>query len=353
MKRFVRMVRNDFKLAVTAVPIHLIAIFQPTVMYLLMAVTMVNPTFDVRVTASAAPEQERLLAAMSQVGSPIGERYIHSILVDADEPVESQVISVETYAGQLTGVQRYGYIDSNLVKNYRNRLTASVLHMWNQELGERAVTIEQYPWMPLEIPYIVYFGMALLPTSAFIAAAMIGGFLTAQEFEFKTITEYRLSPLGPGWVLAARMTRLVITGLFAATFLILAIGLTTGRWPSALLPVYLALLPVTIFAGCLGVLAGLLLRSTLPAFVLSLVSGFGCWLLGDGFGLAAGFNRTYEAISRFTPNAHAVELTFPYYYFGYSVGKPMQSVIILFIMCIVMLAAVVLVYRRRVRVHQA
>jgi hypothetical protein len=352
MKRFIWLVRNEFKLALTAVPIHLIAIFQPTVMYLLMATIMVTPTFDMRVVDSDAPGQERLLAAMSQVGSPIGEPYINPIRVDADEPIESQVVSIEMYNDRFTAVQHYGYIDSNVVKNYRNRLTASVLNMWNQELGASAVKIEQYPWMPLEISYDTYFGMALLPVAAFIAAAMIGGYLTAQEFEFETITEYRLSPLGSGWVLAARLTRLVLTGLLAATFLMLSTGWVTGRWPSALLPVYLALLPVAFFAGCLGVLAGLLLRSTLPAFVVALGSGFGCWLLGDGFGLAAGFNRTYETISRFTPNAHVVELTFPYYYFGYPVGKPVQSAVVLVSMCVVMLVAVALVYRRRVRAHQ-
>ncbi|MBN2502410.1 MAG: ABC transporter permease [Anaerolineales bacterium] len=352
MKRFVWLVRNEFKLALTAVPIQLIAIFQPTLMYVLMATIMVTPTFDMRVVDSSAPEQEDLLTAMAEVGSPIGVRYINPILVDADEPIESQVVSIENYGVELTAVQHYGYIDSNVVKNYRNRLTASVLNMWNQNLGGRAVTIEQYPWMPEEIPYITYFGMALLPTAAFIAAAMIGGYLTAQEFEFETITEYRLSPLGFGWVLAARLTRLVLTGLFAASFLMLATGLITGRWPSALWPIYLALLPVTVVAGCLGMLAGLLLRSTLPTFVIALGSGFGCWLLGDGFGLAAGFNRTYEAVSRFTPNAHVVELTFPYYYFGYLVGDPGQSVGMLLLMCVVILTVVTLVYRQRVRAQQ-
>jgi ABC-type multidrug transport system permease subunit len=353
MNRFVWLVRNEFKLALTAVPIHLIAIFQPTLMYLLMATIMVTPTFDMRVVESDALEEADLLAAMSQVGSPIGEPYINPILVDADDPIESQAISIERVDERLTAVQHYGYIDSNVVKNYRNRLTASVLRMWNQDLGGDAVTIAQYPWMPEEIPYITYFGLALLPMGAFIAAAMIGGYLTAQEFEFETITEYRLSPLRFGWVLAARLTRLVLTGLFAATFLILATGFVTGNWPNALLPIYLALLPVTMVAGCLGVLAGLLLRSTLPAFVLALGMAFGCWLLGNGFGLAAGFNRTYEFISRFTPNAHVVELTFPYYYFGYSVGKPGQSMVILFLMCVVVLAVVAFVYRRRVRAHQA
>ena len=353
MKRFMWLVRNEFKLALTAVPIHLIAIFQPTLMYLLMATIMVTPTFDMRVVDANMPEQERLLAAMAQVGSPIGEPYIYPILVDIAEPIESQVVSIEMMDGHLTAVQHYGYIDSNVVKNYRNRLTASVLRMWDQDLGGQAVAIAQYPWMPEEIPYNTFFGMALLPMAAFIAAAMIGGYLTAQEFEFETITEYRLSPLGFGWVLAARLVRLILTGLFAATFLILATGLITGHWPSALWPVYLALLPVTVVAGCLGVLAGLLLRSTLPAFVIALGSGFGCWLLGDGFGLAAGFNRTYEFISRFTPNAHVVELTFPYYYFGYSVGKPAQSILFLIGMCIFILAAVTVVYRQRLRAHQA
>ena len=39
-------------------------------------------------------------------------------------------------------------IDSNMVKNFRNRLTAAALRFWNNSLGSHAVQIEEHPRLP-------------------------------------------------------------------------------------------------------------------------------------------------------------------------------------------------------------
>jgi hypothetical protein len=111
--------------------------------------------------------------------------------------------------------------------------------------------------------------------------------------------------------------------------------------------VCLVLLPVAFIAGCLGVLAGLTFRRTIPAFLVGLVGSFVGWIMGSGFGLAAGFGRVYEGISRLTPFTHAVELLFPGYY-GAKIGAPLVSTLFLTLLSAVMLVVVVVVYRWRV-----
>ena len=115
-----------------------------------------------------------------------------------------------------------------MVKNYRNRLTVVGLVMWNEELGKTAVAIEQFPWLPQDIPFTVYFGMAMLPMTVFLRAALLGGILTAQDSEYHTIIEYRLSPVSPVFILAGRLSRLILSGLLGAVLLLAAIGLVTG-----------------------------------------------------------------------------------------------------------------------------
>jgi hypothetical protein len=352
MRRFRLLLTNEFKLFRTAIPIHVVITVQPTILYLLMSVILVHPTFDMNVARPATGEGRALVAAMEQVGSPIGLPYINPILVDWDGgPVTRQVVSVEEREGvqgvRPVAVQYYGLIDSNLVKNFRNRLTAAALILWNESLGTRAVTVEQHPWLPRDVPYTVYFGMALLPLTVTIAASVLGGALTAQEFEFGTILEYRLAPASPAWILGARLTRLVLWSLIAAGMLLVAVGLTTGAWPNSLLAVGLILLPVGLIAGCLGVLAGLLFRKLIPAFLVGLVASFVGWLLGSAFGLAAGFGGLYELVSRFTPSTHAVELLFPHY-FGVEIGYPRVSVLVLVLLSVGMLALTVLAYHWRV-----
>jgi ABC-type multidrug transport system permease subunit len=348
MTRFRLLVLTEFKLFRTAIPIHIVAILQPTIMYMLMAVILVHPTFDMQVDRPTAPVGWALVSAMEEVGSPIGEPYIRPLLVSWDGgPVSRQVVVVKDGPDQPVAVQVYGLIDSNLVKNFRNRLTAAALRLWNSDLDGRAITVDEHPWLARDVPYTVYFGMALLPLSAYMAAAFIGAVLAAQEFELRTILEYRLSPVPTRLILGARLTRLVLSSLIAVGTLILVIGLVTGFWPRAFGSVLLILLPVSIIAGCIGILAGLLFRRSIPAFLVGLVSGFVGWVLGSGFGLAAGFGEAYQWVSRLTPFAHATELLFPHY-FGASIGRPLLSALFLATLSVALLALTALVYRWRV-----
>ncbi len=348
MTRFRLLLVNEVKLFRTAIPIHLVALFQPTILYLLMSVILVHPTFDMYVDRPDSEAGRALVAAMEEVGSPIGLPYIDPILIDWDGgKVARQVVTVEQRDGRQTAVQYYGLIDSNLVKNFRNRLTAAGLRLWNEELGDGAVVVEERPWLPQDVPYTVYFGMALLPMTVFLSASIVGAFLTAQEFESGTIVEYRLAPVAVASILAARLTRLVILALISATILLVAVGLLTGYWPAAPWLVGLILLPVAVIAGSLGVLAGLLMRRIIPAFLVGLIASFVGWIVGSAFGLAAGFGGWYERISRLTPFTHATELLFRQYY-GASIGSPLVSVLFLLVLSAAMLVLMTLAYRWRV-----
>jgi hypothetical protein len=218
-------------------------------------------------------------------------------------------------------------------------------------LGDRAVTIEEVPWLARDVSYNIYFGMAMLPMTVFLAASFIGAILTAQEFEFGTIAEYRLASTSVTVILGARLTRLVLTASISATVLLIAVGLRTGFWPRPLWRAGLGLLPAAMIAGCLGTLAGLLMRKVIPAFLIALVSSFVGWIMGSAFGLAAGFGGAYEFISRLTPFTHTVELLFPTY-FGTDVGKPLISVFYLVFLVGGMLALTSLAYRWRVTKQQ-
>jgi hypothetical protein len=348
MKRFRLLLANEVKLFRTAIPIHVVAMLQPTIMYLLMSSILVYPTFDMYVDQPTTAEGRALVAAMREVGSPIGLPYINPILVEWDGgTVSRQVVTMKDQGGTPVALQRYGLIDSNLVKNFRNRLTAAGFRLWNAELGDRGVTVKEYPWLPRDVPYTVYFGMALLPMTAFLAASMLGAVLTAQEFELQTIVEYRLAPAPLGLILGARLTRLILFAMVASGILLLATGLVNDVWPDSVWGVGLVLLPVAAIAGCLGVLAGLLMRRIIPAFLVALVGTFVGWIMGSAFGLAAGFGGWYERVSRLTPFTHAVELLFPRY-FGTDVGSPLASALILVFLSVGMVGLTVLAYRWRV-----
>jgi hypothetical protein len=349
MKRLSLTLRIELKLFRTAIPVHLVAILQPTVMYLLMSAILVYPTFDMNVSRASLPMGEALVNAMAEVGSPIGPNYIQPILVDQEHPDGlRQVVTLEEKGGALIASQHFGLVDSNIVKNYRNRLTAAALRLWNNSLGERAIQIEERPWLPKDMPYTLFFGMAMLPLTVTVAAAITGGVLTTQEFETGTILEYRLAPAASYLVVGARLLRLVFTGLVSAGILLIAIRLVNGMWPESAWQAALMLTPICLAAACLGMCAGLILQKSIPVFLVGLVTSFVSWLLGSAFGLAAGFNQFYEFVSRLTLNTHTVELLFPLY-FGERVGEGWVSIIYLILSSGAMTALTLFLYQSKVK----
>jgi len=348
MTRFYLFLLNEFKLARTAIPIHMVAILQPSILFLFLSFILVHPTFKVNVSQPLMDEGHVLVEAMEQVGSPIGADYIDPIIVDSKELGDlRQIITVKERDGVPTAVQQYGLIDSNQVKNLRNRLTAAALHLWNAELKGRALSIKEHTWLPYDAPYTVYFGMALLPMAAFVAAAIIGGVLTAQDFELKTTLEYRLSPVSPVLILGARLVRLVLSSLLSACMLLVVAGLVTGFWPGNIWRLGGVLLTIAIMASCMGIILGLLFRSTIPAYISGLSLALAGWIFGGGFALASGFGGVYERISRLTPNAHAVELCFPAFY-RVEIGNPLRSALVLIVFSVISLSLLFFTYRWRV-----
>jgi ABC-type multidrug transport system permease subunit len=348
MHRFLALLAHEFKLARTTLPIHAVAILEPVVLYALLTVILVHPILDIHVTRPTDDIGRALVAAMQSVRSPIGQPYINPILTDKTEPQGiRQVITVVSLNSAPTAIQRYSLIDNNLVKNYRNRLTTASLQLWNSALGVRAVTIKQIPSLPKDIPYNTYFGMAMLPLAAMLAASLIGAVLTAQEFDFQIIDEYRVAPT-PAWlVLTARLTRLVLSAAIAVGLLLIVDGWANGYWPDSFGLVVLILLPMAIIGGCLGIIAGLLMRTTLPAFLFTLVVSVTCWIIGDSFKPAAAFGGFYELASRFTPNSYSVNLLFPRFY-GTEISSQPISALILAAVTLVMLALTLIFYNQRV-----
>jgi hypothetical protein len=104
---------------------------------------------------------------------------------------------------------------------------------------------------------------------------------------------------------------------------------------------------LAIITGALGITVGLLTRQVLPSFVITLGLTFSSWLLGSAFGLASGFGRTYEQISRLGPNTPTIELLFPQF-FDVQLGGVARNILTLTLLVTISITIMLLVYRRRV-----
>ena len=106
MRRFKYLLTSEFKLALTAIPIQVIAIIQPTILFLLMSAILVKPTFDMNIRMNDEPFTKDLVQAMQTIGSPIGETYINPILItDNMEANFQQIIRVENRDDHAVAIQ--------------------------------------------------------------------------------------------------------------------------------------------------------------------------------------------------------------------------------------------------------
>jgi len=348
VKRLFLLIVCEFRMSRTSIPIHLLAILQPTLLFLLMAIILVHPTFDMNVIDSNIPESSRFISAMDSVRSPIGEPYIKPILVDEKTATTlRQVITIEKDQKKAIAHQRFALIDANLVKNYRNRLTATLLHLWNEDLGSKSVTIREHPTVGRDLPYTAYFGLGLLPMAVMLATILIGSTFVAQEFEDKTVLELKMAFAPIFLILCARLVRLLVFGCIAGFVLVAAIGLSTNVWPLSFLNIGAIFLIVGIIGGSLGTIIGLMAKRLLPCFISSLVVTITCWVFGSSFGPAESFGGNYELISKFVPNTYAVKMLFPNY-FGLNLGSAVSSAVILALFCALFLWLSHFVYKQQI-----
>ncbi|MBN1230708.1 MAG: ABC transporter permease [Anaerolineales bacterium] len=348
MKRFIFLLRHEILLVKSTWLIHFIVLLQPAIMFYLMSTVMVNPTFTMHVLDNGNPELGMFIKEMESVGSPIGLPYIDPVLTSEETPVGiEQVISLEGSGEQLKAIQTFNSIDSNLVKNFRNRLHSTTLRIWNQSLGSKAVKIREHPLLDRDLPYNFYFGLAVLPLTAMMASSITGALLTALDFESGIILENRLSPQSSLLILVIRLIRLILTSLIACLLVYFLILWITGIHVERPWDALVILCLCAICGGSIGITAGLLLKRSLPGFVVGLTSSLGLWLLGGAFGLPASFSNTYWAISRLSLNSYSIEILFKDF-INLNVGNPAVSWLMLLVFASIFVFILQIFYRRTV-----
>jgi hypothetical protein len=343
MRRFFYLLFHEMILFRTNLAIHMVAVIQPVIFFIAMSFVLVHPTFDMKIEESESRYFIPFIQTMKRIASSIGPHYIRPEIKARNSEYYDQMIKLEIRGGKLTAVQYFGLIDSNLVKNFRNRLKAVVLSLWNKNLEKRAVSIVEKPLFFTDFSYIIYYGLALIPMAAFIAAVLIGAVLTTQDFENRHILEYRLSSKSSLLCLSARFIKLFMLSLLSSGLIIITTGIMTGHWPDDIFFVLFVVILLSSIAGSIGMAAGLIFKKTIPAFVVGLTLSFAGWILGDAFGIASGFSGTYYILSRFMPHSHAVELLFPGY-FGIHIATEHSSLIILITFSIVSFIVCYMVY---------
>jgi ABC-2 type transport system permease protein len=160
-------------------------------------------------------------------------------------------------------------VNADLTDDIREALPSTITRFGydNRFPGIRLTAVE-HDLIDHDTGYIPYLVVSALALTAFVVAGILGAVAVTREFEARTITQWRLAPVHPGWILAGKLLAASLVSVLAIAAAVLVVILGYGVAPTHPLgSIGVLLLCVPMFT-CVGACAGALLRRTLPVAAL-------------------------------------------------------------------------------------
>ncbi|AKK11116.1 ABC transporter permease [Corynebacterium uterequi] len=287
---------------------------------------MVSGDVTLPVDTRPAAESSAFLQSAEQFRNPAGQPYLdlrpaQSATPDSGSPdrylVDTEpTVTDDGVTGHITHV--VNDVNANMTKNYANRLDGAVVHYLTTHGAPMTVSVVDAPRYPHDIPWGESFAVSTLVFAAMLAGLLFGQFSMTSEWENATTTILALTPR-PRVVAAGKIAGAVTKSLLAGAVLIGVIAAMYAR----IIPH-----PVHLFAGLaliylafsgVGMTLGIFVRSTMTAFLISLVGSLSLWVGGGGFGDLSYFGAAARLIGALNPATYGIEVV-RYGYFGAELG---------------------------------
>ena len=311
-----RCVRGDL-------PFHLAALISP-LLFLLAFSLMLSSGILLPVQTYPGTGDSAFLRHLEEFRAPDGTAYLALSPAAEDAPptgAESDLIVVRrepAAQGGVIGGEIVHYlndVNENMTKNFRNRLSGALVSYVETLRAGGNVTVNEITMYGRDIPWATGFGVSVLVFGAMLSGLVFGMLSAAGEWGAGTAVLLKLAPAAPGTVLAGKLLAGLIKCCLAGAAFLGIFYLLSAALPVRALPFAAAALLTHGVFLCLGMCLGLWVRSSLTAFLLSLVSALVLWVGGGGFGPLSYHGGLANAVGRFDPATYAIELV-RWCYFG-------------------------------------
>lgn len=271
----------------------------------------------------------------------------------AGEDPNLVVLTTEPAAhdGRVTGELTHWFndVNTNMTKNYRNRVTSAVYAWSGDNLDGADVTVREHRAYADDIPWSNALGVAVFGLGVLFSGLLFGMLSMTQEWENGTIVWLRLAPGRAMVVVAAKLIGAVLKCTVAALLLVGALWLFTGALPGRPLSLAAALAVGYLGAAAVGILVGFVSRNTLTSLMAALVIAVICWVGGGGLGPMFAFGERAVTLSQVNPTTHLIDLV-RWSYFG-GIFHPTRAVGLLAGFTALSIVAVLLIYSARINAH--
>lgn len=340
------------------VPFNLATIVSP-LLFLLAFAVMVSGGITIPVKTQPEASESAFLQSVAEFRSPDGTPYLELETVpaegapdgrSADRYIVESELEVDEEAASGTVVHLVNDVNSNMTKNYGNRLTGALVDYIGKGRGSCTVEVMEQTRHAVDIPWDESFAVSTLVFGAMLAGLLFGQLSMTGEWESATAKLLALSPRPAATVVMGKVAAAFFKAVVAGAVLVGVVALMYHR-ELASVPWLIAALCLTYVAfASLGLALGISVRSTMTAFLVSLVVSLCLWVAGGGFGDLSYFGQAAQVVGMANPATYALDAV-RYAYFGGPTAPALLAV--LAAGAALTLAAAVALYARWARSERA
>lgn len=314
--RILHIISKELKCIRENVSFNLVTILSP-LLFLLAFWIMLSGGVTLPVQIYPDTQSSAFLTALEGYRAPDGTPYMElHFAKDAVPPTnaESDLIVMEEELslseGVLSGkiVHYINDVNENMTKNFRNRLDGALVNYADTVRNHGNVSVQETTMYEKDIPWNTSFGVSVLAFGLILAGILFGMLSMTGEWENKTTKLLKLSPYRPGIVISGKLAASLLKCLVSGAVYILIFFFI-----SKALPIHAASFVLVLLLGCgmfvcIGMCVGIYIRSTLTAFLISLVTALTLWVGGGGFGSLSYFGDVANVLGNLNPATYALEI---------------------------------------------
>ena len=290
--RIISIISKELKCVKEDISFNLATLISP-LLFLLAFSLMLSSGILIPVQTYPGSDSSDFLKSMENYHAPDGTAYFELHTAAEKLPptnAESNLIVIEqepSVNGDLIIGEITHYINDvneNMTKNFRNRLSGAIVNYVENLRPSGNVTVNEITMYEQDIPWDTGFGVSVLVFGLMLSGLVFGMLSITSEWGNHTTQLLKLTPSPRIFFMISRAFPVHLI------FFIISILLVYG-----------------IFA-CLGMCLGIFIKSSLTAFLLSLVSALVLWVGGGGFGPLSYYGDIANFLGKINPATYAIDI---------------------------------------------
>lgn len=322
MKRILLIIKKELVSVKGNLPFNIVTIIIP-LLFMFMFAVLLNQGISSAVLVSPGSSDSQFTNYLNNYSTPYGVNYFKPTAAEDVTQLTGYSNKIEVIEephmvnNQVQGkiVQYFADINTNVTKNYQNRLDGAVASYLKNFMNNQWISVNEFPQFEKDISWSLSYSLNSIVFGMMLTGLLFGSLSFTQEAENDIFKFLILSPMNPVSILTGKICSGVIKGFVSTGIFTMILAASMSKLPDNWGIFILGVLLTYILIISLGLIIGMLASSTLPAFFLSLVISLTLWIAGGGFGSLALFSEFVQELAVLNPATHILNII-RYSYFG-------------------------------------